>query len=233
MSALVWDRMVHLACSLVVSALLASACGGKSAHDGGAGGTGGTGGAGGSTSAGTPGGGTGAIGTGGSTSMPACDNVMCPAIPASCKKIVQNPSECCPTCPDTGCDPCADVACDAGMHSETVAGDCCPSCVLDPPDPCDDGQTTYEGLRVQLLEKYSASGCRNSDDCTLVVEDNACAFTCNVPLPGATTTNFIANLSNQAASGCTTCPPPEKFTCMVQAPACVNGKCIAVEIGAD
>jgi len=57
--------------------------------------------------------------------------------------------------------------------------------VSDPPDPCIKGQQDYSALRTQMLDKYGSVGCMNSSDCTLVLESNACAAVCNVPIPSS------------------------------------------------
>ena len=162
--------------------------------------------------------------------MPDCGKVSCEPIPTSCKVIVQVPGECCPTCPDTGCGACPDITCDDGTHAETVAGDCCPSCVTDPPDPCVEGQKAYVESRQQMLEKYNSRGCKNSNDCALVTEDNACTFACNVPLEAEEAGSFMINLTNDA-SGCSTCPAIPPAPCEHQSPACVNGKCVGASSG--
>jgi hypothetical protein len=207
--------------------------GGSVAATGGDNGSGGSpAGDGGTTTAGT-GGSSGASGgdssVGGSTAgaMP-CAKVECPNIPTSCKQLVQDPNECCPMCLDTGCGACPDIMCADGTHSETVAGDCCPSCVADPPDACAMGQMTYTGLRMALLDKYGSSGCSNSADCTLVLENNACNVSCGVALPNATATNFADNLA-KLAPGCASCPAPATADCGPVLASCVNGRCMAVD----
>ena len=167
---------------------------------------------------------------GGSAGMNACAKVTCPALPTSCKQIVQDPNVCCPTCPDTGCGTCPDIECSPGTHSETAAGDCCPSCIPDPPDACTQGHTAYAELRSQLLQKYQSTSCQNSTDCALALEDDACAYSCNIPLPSSTLASFTQNLEN-AASGCTSCAPPDRAQCDAQVPACVNGRCAAAYAG--
>jgi hypothetical protein len=169
--------------------------------------------------------------TGGSAGSVTCEKVDCPNIPTSCKKLVQAPGACCPTCLDTGCEPCATVDCDDGYHAETLAGACCPTCVADPPDACEVGQKTYDDVRQQMLEKYGSSGCQNSSDCALVLEDTKCSYVCNVPLPSSTVRNFLDNVQSLASPGCQTCDAPEQYTCMKKLPACVNAKCTAVDIG--
>jgi hypothetical protein len=164
------------------------------------------------------------MGSGGSAAAPDCKGVVCAPIPNSCKKLVQDPNSCCPTCTDTGCDPCPAIDCAEGSHAETVPGDCCPSCVMNPPDVCARGQAAYSDLRAQLLDKYGSSGCSNSADCTLVREDNACSFVCFVALPSSTADNFMTNLDS-SASGCSTCEAPAHPTCAGEVAACVNGKC--------
>jgi hypothetical protein len=198
--------------------------GGALPAEGGA--TQGTGGTSGSSSGGT----TDAAASGGSASKPKCEAVECPAIPTSCKKIVQDPNECCPTCPDTGCGDCPSISCDAGTHAETVAGDCCPSCVPDPPDACSVGQKSYAELRDQLIEKYNSRPCMNSADCAVVLEDDWCSYTCNVTIESLEASSFVQNLSNSARA-CATCSPPARPACEAQVPACVNGKCVGVPAG--
>ncbi len=235
---------------MVGAALVLAACGGKSASE--APGSSGTSGAtdasaasggstaasaggsdattaGGSSTGGSDIGGTGGFETGGSGGgSNDCKGVACAPIPDSCKRIVQEPGACCPTCPDTGCDPCPDLTCDAGTHAETAPGDCCPTCQPDPPDACAQGQAAYMDLRASMLEKYGSSGCMNSSDCVTVVEDNACASTCGAILPASTAMFFESNIAN-AADACSTCPPIEpKPQCPAMTPGCVNGKCTAV-----
>lgn len=230
--------------SILWAALVLAACGGKSGKNeaeaqGGAGqssggvsaagndSSGGTSALGGSADAGTSSAAGGIVsGSGGASSAMNCAKVTCPAIPNSCKEVVQDPGECCPTCTDSGCGECALIKCAAGTHSETLAGDCCPSCVADPPDPCLKGQSSYAELRAQMLEKYSSTGCKNSSDCTLIVENTACDFVCNTALPSTLASSFTSNLENVAMSSCATCSAPEPVPCVALLPACVNGKCV-------
>jgi hypothetical protein len=161
-------------------------------------------------------------------SPPICTGVICPALPNSCKRILQDPTACCPVCADTGCPPCGEIKCAAGTHSETLPGDCCPTCVADPLDACKKGQKAYEDLRKQLLDKYGSTKCQNSLDCTLVTEINACTTTCNVPLPTSYATSYRDNLASSAKSNCASCPPQDPFTCERMVASCLNGKCVAV-----
>ena len=95
------------------------------------------------------------------------------------------------------------------------------------PDPCVQAQTSYAQFRAELLDKYGSVGCENSTDCTLEVEDNACAYSCNTALPSSMTNNFLSNLKN-SATGCVNCPAPVRVTCDGLVAECVNGKCTAV-----
>jgi len=172
-------------------------------------------------------GGSGGVSTaGGSSGGPSCVGVACPSLPASCKKIVQDPGACCPTCTDTGCDPCADITCATGTHKETPAGACCPICVADPPDPCTQGQQNYASFRASLLDKVGTVKCQNSTDCVLLQENNACGIVCNVAVPSSTADSFQSNLSSQATQACATCPKPVAVQCERMVPACMNGKCV-------
>jgi hypothetical protein len=195
------------------------------------GGTRASGGAAGATTGGA-GGGThssgGAIASGGSGGSLSCKGVVCAPIPSTCKKLVQEPGACCPTCTDTGCNSCPTLTCQPGMVAEILAGDCCPTCVPDSASLCAAGLKSYTVLRQQMLDKYGSVGCKNSSDCTLVVESNACAYVCNVALPIATASDFTPNLSGSAATYCANCSPPAPVVCDPMAPACVNGKCVAV-----
>ena len=244
----VWSpRSAHVHTFLLALALFPAACGGKSSRvdnsDGGSGGTEPTAASGGSTTTsggsdsaatggtsetstgGTSTGGSDNAGTGGTSDD--CKGVVCAPIPSSCKQVVQEPGACCPTCPDTGCTPCPDLVCDAGSHAETQAGDCCPTCQPNPPDACMQGQAAYQELRAALLSKYGSTGCQNSVDCTLAVEDNACASTCGVVLPASTVASFENNMTN-AANACSACSPTPPPQCPAQVPTCVNGQCQAV-----
>jgi hypothetical protein len=174
------------------------------------------------------GGTTGASATGGASGTLSCATVVCPSIPTSCKRIIQAPGACCPTCTDTGCDPCPSLACDAGTHSETAAGACCPACVDDPPDACTTGQQSYASLRKSMIDKYSSSGCKNSSDCVLVPENNLCVWNCDIPLPSSMSSSFLSNLTQNAQTFCATCPTPPTALCEQMIAACVNGKCVAV-----
>lgn len=158
---------------------------------------------------------------------PSCNTVVCPSIPSSCKKIVQDPNACCPACTDTGCDPCPNLVCTSGTHLETAVGACCPTCVPDPPDACTQGQQSYASMRASMLTKYSSGGCKNSSDCVLVSENNLCAWNCNIPLPSTMSSSFVSNLSSAAQSECATCPTPAAPSCERMIPACVDGKCVA------
>jgi hypothetical protein len=114
------------------------------------------------------------------------------------------------------------------MIAEILTGDCCPTCVADAASLCASGRKNYTVQRQQMLDKYGSVGCKNSLDCTLVVENNACAYACNVPLPIATASNFAPNLSGSAVTYCANCPPPTAVVCDAMVAACVNGKCVAV-----
>jgi hypothetical protein len=109
-----------------------------------------------------------------------------------------------------------------------LVGDCCPTCVADPPDRCVQGQKSYAELRGQLLEKYGSSGCKNSSDCALVLEDSACGYVCNTALPAILVDSFVANLQSAGEGDCATCPAPSRNECVPLFPACVNGKCVGV-----
>ena len=174
------------------------------------------------------GGSAGGSATGGAGGGLSCTTVVCPSIPSSCKKIVQDPNACCPTCTDTGCEPCPDLTCASGTHPETAVGACCPTCVADPPDACTQGQQSYASMRTTLLTKYSSAGCKNSSDCVLVSENNLCVWNCNIPLPSSVSSSFVSNSSSSAQSDCATCPRPTAPSCEQMIPACVNGKCVAV-----
>jgi hypothetical protein len=190
------------------------------------------GGSGGSGAGGTTDPGKGGTGIGGTTDpgkggTAGCANETCPSIPNTCSKIVQHPDECCPVCLDTGCpSDCEEPACKEGQHIETLPGDCCPTCVADPPDACETGQEIYADLKTALLEKYGSSSCKNSSECTIVYELNACVATCGVALPTSTAMSYSSNLENYAA-GCETCDPPQATPCPASVAACVNGKCVA------
>jgi hypothetical protein len=173
------------------------------------------------------GGAGGTPGAGGSQKPQSCTGVVCGPIPSSCRKLIQEPGACCPTCTDTGCNPCPALTCPTGTHQETLAGDCCPSCVANPPDPCLQGKQNYAAFRQQLFDKYASSGCKNSSDCILVFEGNACAQVCSVPLPTTLASSFSSNLFSIAATDCATCPPPATTICAAMTAACLNGKCVA------
>ena len=201
------------------------------AKGGAGGGTRASGGAAGAATGGV-GGGThasgGAISSGGSGGAVSCTGVVCATIPSTCKKLVQAPGACCPTCTDTGCDSCVALTCPSGMIPEILAGDCCPSCVTDPASLCTSGLKSYASLRQQVFDKYASLGCKNSSDCTLVLESNSCAYVCNVPLPIEMASAFAPNLSSSASTYCANCSPPAAVVCDSMAPACLNGKCVAV-----
>jgi hypothetical protein len=201
------------------------------AKGGAGGGTRASGGAAGAATGGV-GGGThasgGAIASGGSGGAVSCTGVVCAPIPSTCKKLIQAPGACCPTCTDTGCNSCVPLTCPAGMIPEILAGDCCPSCVPDPASLCTSGLKSYASLRQQVFDKYGSLGCKNSSDCTLVLESNSCAYVCNVPLPIAMASAFAPNLSSSANTYCANCSPPAPVVCDSMAPACLNGKCVGV-----
>ena len=168
---------------------------------------------------------SGGVPSGGSTTALSCGKVSCPSLPISCKKIVQDPSACCPICTDTGCDACDAITCDAGTHSETLVGACCATCVIDPPDPCTTSRTNYASSRTSMIEKYGSNGCINSSECTIVPENNLCAVSCGVALPSATANYLVSNLMSVAQSLCSTCLQPPQVDCAQLVAACVNGKC--------
>jgi hypothetical protein len=205
----------------IAGAATGGASGGTRASGGAAGAA--TGGAGGGTHASG-----GAIASGGAGGAVSCAGVVCAPIPSTCKKLVQEPGACCPTCTDTGCNSCPPLTCQPGMVPEILAGDCCPTCVADAASLCASGRKNYTNVRQQMIDKYGSAGCKNSSDCTLVLESNACAYVCNVPLPISTASNFAPNLSGTAVSYCANCSPPAPVVCDSMAPACLNGKCVAV-----
>jgi hypothetical protein len=102
--------------------------------------------------------------------------------------------------------------------------------VTDPPDACVQGQKLYADLRASLFDKYSMSGCKNSAECALVKEDNACVSVCNTALPAQSIQNYISNLAS-SAKNCSTCAAPPQIECDQQLAACVNGKCVAAAVG--
>ena len=79
-----------------------------------------------------------------------------------------------------------------------------------------------------MLDKYSSAKCQNSMDCTLVMESNACAVVCNVPLPTVMASSYQDNLASAAKSNCASCPPQATVLCERMVAACLNGKCVAV-----
>jgi len=168
--------------------------------------------------------------SGGAPAAPHCNNVECPSIPASCKHLVQGENDCCPTCTDTGCDVCSPTDCLPGTHIQTVKGACCPTCVANPPEACTVGQMQYPLLRDLLLRSSVAVTCKNSSDCVLVTEDNACAYTCNVPVSTIYAPSFVSDLEKNAPELCSTCDPPPHATCSNQAAACLNGMCVAADL---
>lgn len=173
----------------------------------------------------------GTLASGGSGVVVSCTGVVCAPIPSTCKKLIQEPGACCPTCTDTGCSSCPALTCPDGMVQQIAAGDCCPTCVVGPASLCASGQKSYGSLRQQLFDKYGSAGCKNSTDCTLVLESNACAFVCNVPLPTTMASQFGPNLNSSAAAYCATCSPPAAVSCEFMFSACVNGKCVALPAG--
>ena len=250
------QRAARLGCALGSIALLSNACAGKAESNigynaiagssatsgaasssagasavGEAGATNSEGGSSGGDSAGgrSAGGSAGGPSSAGTAPVLQCDKVICPSIPTTCKRVVQDPKECCPSCPDTGCDVCPDLECAEGTHGEVAPGDCCRTCVADPPDACVEGQKAYETLRQQLLAKYGSGSCKNSAECSLVKEDNRCASGCNVALPTQSISNWTNNLNSNAKSNCASCPAPAQIECNPQVAACVNGKCIGVD----
>jgi hypothetical protein len=228
----------------IATSLLCSTCGGQSelpTHDSSRGGGNAASGGKTSTSGGedsggaelTAFGGTGTsstwvTSTGGNTAAVDCNKVLCGALPTTCKSIVQKPDACCPVCLDSGCDPCVDITCPSGTHVETPVGACCPECVVDKPSACEQGRIDYASFRTSLIEKYGYSGCKNSSECIIVRENNQCVAGCGIPLPTAMSASAQSNLDSMASSYCSTCSPPDPVLCEVMAPACVNGKCVAV-----
>lgn len=171
-------------------------------------------------------GGASGTGTGGTL---ACTGVTCPFLPTSCKRIVQEANDCCPICADTGCAPCVEATCAVGTHKEQLNGACCPTCVANPPDPCAQGKQDYAAVRAALLDRYASVQCQDSDDCTVVLEDNACGTYCSVPITKDLADSYQANLLLIAGSRCATCPVGPLTLCERMAAACLNGKCIAVD----
>lgn len=174
-------------------------------------------------------GGTGTVASGGTPATAWCAQVICPALPTACTKIAQDPNACCPECLESTCPPCADVNCAAGTHPEIPDGSCCSECFADPLDACGQGQRDYPRQRAQMLDKYASVGCVNSSECVIVAEHNSCVWSCGYALPSTTAANLESNLTNVAESYCASCPAPDPVFCEVMAPACVNGRCVAVD----
>ncbi len=98
----------------------------------------------------------------------------------------------------------------------------------DPLDSCKKGQKGYEDLRKQILDKYSTDKCQNSQDCSLVLESNACTTVCNVPVPKSYANSYSDNLTSFAKSNCAACPTQPTVMCERMVASCLNNKCVAV-----
>jgi len=59
-----------------------------------------------------------------------------------------------------------------------------------------------------------------------VLEDNACAYTCNVAVPRASTSDFVDTLNSLALEKCSACDPPERSACLSPYPYCFGGGCV-------
>jgi hypothetical protein len=65
-----------------------------------------------------------------------------------------------------------------------------------------------------------------SIECTLVLEDNACAYTCNVGVPLAKASEFVGTLNSLAAEQCDTCSPLDRPPCVTEMAYCFGGGCV-------
>jgi hypothetical protein len=158
-----------------------------------------------------------------------CKDAVCPSIPSACTKFVQPAGECCTKCAYDPCAECPALTCPVGQHPETPAGACCPACTADPPSACEKGRADYLAERAVLVDKYSSPGCRGASECSIVAEQNQCAWTCGIPLPALTVSNLTSNLLSRADTICASCAAPPVLLCERMVPGCVNGKCVAAE----
>jgi hypothetical protein len=129
----------------------------------------------------------------------------------------------------SGCGPCDAGLCPSGTHPETPVGACCPDCVPDPIGACAQGQNDYAALHAQLLDKYGSTGCSSSSDCLIVVLDSLCGVSCGDPLPITASVSYVSDLTSMANSYCASCAIPDPVFCERMVPACVKGKCVAVD----
>jgi len=230
-------------CTLGLSILLGSACGGRSVTlEGGAGGNGAeSNGAGGSVSVaggntgGAPSGKGGTSSAGAATSAGAaatagaCGNVGCPAIacgPGS--TLVTPPGACCPTC-ESDCleQPCPGVECPVGYQVQTLPGQCCPSCVATPMLDCTTGQQNYAATRAAFADKYK-DRCSSAADCVQVAPYNRCESDCAyVPISTMALSDFNSNSASAALMDCANCPvlPPPPACTPTGTVMCVMGQC--------
>jgi hypothetical protein len=172
-------------------------------------------------------GGAGGTGNAGAAGQTGCGKAICPDIGCGPGFMsVVPPGDCCPTCEPVPCNgACATIACPSGTHLEKPSGQCCPSCVQDPADACKDGQAAYLTFRLQLIDKYTSVGCKASNDCAIVYENNRCVSNCGTALPVNLADSAQQNLRAAAESDCASCPPAEVPPCIPEVASCIQGKC--------
>jgi len=99
-----------------------------------------------------------------------------------------------------------------------------------PPTACAEARADYSRLREELLGNYLSIRCEMNVDCMVMVEDNACAYACNVALPAVVAAIFLDTLNSFALERCSTCEPPEKTACVQAMPYCFVHGCVAFDV---
>ena len=232
------ERILSALAALTLSAMLGTACSGRSIEDGSSlfGGQGGTSAAGapsGAGNAGTAGTASGGAASGGAASAGAgndCGTVNCPAIVCGDgATLVVPPGSCCPVCQSKCSQQTSpQLDCAMGYQLAMQPGQCCPTCVPIPVPECATGEMSYQSVRSQLVDKY-ASPCSSSADCVAVVPSNLCENGCGyVAITSQALSNLTSNLGSEAMRDCGGCaqqPPPGPPCDAPKPPVCRNGAC--------
>ena len=113
------------------------------------------------------------------------------------------------------------------MKPEPASGCCAFTCVPDP-DVCKEGQTDYRVLRDQLLAEPNALSCTVDTDCKLLATSLYCGDACAaLPVSVAAAVDFESQLSQFAATRCSTCMPIQPPCAFSVPPSCINGSCVS------
>jgi hypothetical protein len=122
---------------------------------------------------------------------------------------------------------CPELTCPEGYQVGFQELACCPRCLPTIPIvDCKTGQTQYEILRSELVNKF-AQGCKSAADCVTVAPTNLCENGCRyVAISSLTVDDLNSNLGSSATTECVDCGQSPVPPCDPPLPPiCKNGAC--------